>query len=344
MPERRPDPELLATLEPLSALNRARLEELAALGRLEHVPAGMPLFREGERDNEAVYLLRGRVAIHSTRYGTLPSLDAGDTRHPLADRQPRQVTAATENDCEVLRLDSDALEAALVWEAIANNTHEISGNAAWMSRLKQALTFRGLPPANIAALATRVARVPVLANQTILEEGAEGDYYYVVEEGIAAVWRREGGATRAVAELGPGGAFGEEALVSGAQRNASVVMKTTGTLLRLAKRDFIALLRAPLLRWVRYDEAAAKVAAGEAVWLDVRHEIEYRHVHVPGARSCPLPVLRSATGTLDRGIEYICYCKTGRRSSAAAFLLAERGFRVAVLQGGFEALPDHELG
>ncbi len=344
MPERRPHPDLLATLEPLSALGPARREELAALGRLDNMPAGMPLFREGERDNEAVYLLRGRVAIHSTRFGALPGLGAGDTRHPLADRQPRQVTAVAESDCEVLRLDSDALEAALAWEAIASNTQEVNGNAAWMSRLKQALAFRGLPPANIAALAARVERVPVFAGQTILEEGAEGDYYYVVEEGKAAVWRRGDGATREVAELAPGEAFGEEALVSGAQRNATVIMKTAGALLRLAKRDFIALLRAPLLRWLRYDEAATKVAAGEAVWLDVRHEIEYRHVHVPGARSCPLPVLRATTGTLDRGVEYICYCKTGRRSSAAAFLLAERGFRVAVLQGGFEALPDHELG
>ncbi|MDH4134934.1 MAG: cyclic nucleotide-binding domain-containing protein, partial [Gammaproteobacteria bacterium] len=291
MPERKPESDLLATLEPLSALSPARRAELAALGRLESISAGMPLFREGERDNGAVYLLAGRVAMHSARFGILPSIRAGDTRHPLADRQPRQVTAVAESDCEILRLDSDALEAALVWEAMADNTSntgEAGGHAAWMSRLKQALAFRGLPPANIAALATRVERLPVNANQTILEEGDEGDYYYILEEGRAAVWRRENGATREVAELAPGDAFGEEALVSGAQRNATVIMKTAGHLLRLAKQDFIALLRAPLLRWLRYDEAAAKVAAGEAVWLDVRHEIEYRHVHVPGARSCPL--------------------------------------------------------
>lgn len=338
MPGRTPPPDLLETLEPLSTLSRARREELAALCRLESVPAGGAVLREGEHDGETVYLLHGVVGLHTARHGRLRPLRAGETRHPLADRQPRPVTVVAETACEVLRVENDVLETALAWNALATQT-----GRGWMGDLKHALVFRPLPPAQLAQLGARMQRLAVAANQTILREGDEGDYYYIIESGSASVERRgHDGLTHTVATLGPGMAFGEEALVSGARRNATVVMQGAGVLQRLAKDDFDELLRAPLLRPLDYPEAAARVASGAARWLDVRHEIEYRHVHVPGALSCPLHALRQHADALDRRLEYICYCRSGRRSSAAAFLLAQRGFHAAVLRNGFEALPAYE--
>ncbi|HEY1181142.1 MAG TPA: rhodanese-like domain-containing protein [Rhodocyclaceae bacterium] len=41
---------------------------------------------------------------------------------------------------------------------------------------------------------------------------------------------------------------------------------------------------------------------------------------------------------MDKRREYIVYCQTGRRSAAAAFLLSQRGFKVALLDGGLRAL------
>lgn len=340
MPGRIPPPDLLRTLEPLTTLSPARRAELAALCHLETVPAGATVFREGERDDQTVYLLHGIVRLHTARLGALRQLRAGETRHPLADRQPRPVTVTADTGCEVLRIDNDVLETALAWNELASGGAD---TGAWMNNLQQALVFRPLPPAHLSELAARMQRVAVAANQTIIREGDDGDYYYVVETGTASVERRgDDGRTRQVALLGPGAAFGEEALVSGARRNATVVMTTAGTLQRLAKADFNALLRAPLLKPLAYPDAAARVARGTARWLDVRHEIEYRHVHVPGALSCPLHLLRTSAESLDRRYEYICYCRTGRRSSAAAFLLAQRGFNAAVLRDGFEALPAYE--
>jgi rhodanese-related sulfurtransferase len=42
----------------------------------------------------------------------------------------------------------------------------------------------------------------------------------------------------------------------------------------------------------------------------------------------------SALTTLDRGVPYVVYCDTARRSSAAAFILLEEGFDAYVLRGG----------
>jgi rhodanese-related sulfurtransferase len=40
---------------------------------------------------------------------------------------------------------------------------------------------------------------------------------------------------------------------------------------------------------------------------------------------------------LESGREYIVYCQSGRRSSAAAFLFAQRGFKACLLEGGLWA-------
>jgi len=40
---------------------------------------------------------------------------------------------------------------------------------------------------------------------------------------------------------------------------------------------------------------------------------------------------------LDKNIQYVVCCDTGRRSSAAAYILSERGFEAYVLKGGLAA-------
>lgn len=72
-----------------------------------------------------------------------------------------------------------------------------------------------------------------------------------------------------LATLKNGSSFGEEAIVSDNKRNATVTMKTDGELLRLNKKYFVELLKAPLITQVIIAEAQAKVAAG-AIWADVR--------------------------------------------------------------------------
>jgi len=46
------------------------------------------------------------------------------------------------------------------------------------------------------------------------------------------------GTELTLATIGEGDAFGEEALLSEAKRNANIVMTTGGTLMRLSKEDF----------------------------------------------------------------------------------------------------------
>ena len=82
-------------------------------------------------------------------------------------------------------------------------------------------------------------------------------------------------------------------------------------------------------------EAEARVAAG-ATWIDVRYTSEYQYNRLPGALNVPLAEIRNAIGVLDRNREYVVYCQSGRRSSAAAFLLSQHGYTAAWLEGGLQ--------
>jgi rhodanese-related sulfurtransferase len=129
--------------------------------------------------------------------------------------------------------------------------------------------------------------------------------------------------------LGVGQAFGEESLLSGEPRSATVRALSDGTAMRLSAEDFNRFLRAPLLR-----EIAVEDIADDAVLVDVRLPDEYRRGRLPGALNLPLSRLRVESARLDPAPCYVVYCDTGRRSASATWLLCERGLDARLLAGG----------
>jgi len=130
-----------------------------------------------------------------------------------------------------------------------------------------------------------------------------------------------------------GDTFGEEALISDAKRNATVTMTSEGSAMRLGKDDFKKLLNEPMLDWVDADQAA-QIVQGGGQWLDVRLPSEFENHHLDGAINIPLYFIRLKISTLDSAKKYVVCCDTGRRSSAGAYILNERGYQAYVLQGG----------
>jgi CRP-like cAMP-binding protein/rhodanese-related sulfurtransferase len=334
----------LKELVPLFSLSDERLRELAALATRETHRPGVYLFRQGDLDNQTVYLLQGKVRLlypDGDADGDLVAAGTAEARHPLAEQQPRAVSAVAHGEVTVLRVDNNVLDYMITWDQLAM-LHQQSpapesadggADGSWISTLANSLPFQRVPPANVRSLLERMERIEVKPGDMVVRQDESGDYYYLLARGTARVTR-----TVELARLGEGASFGEEALLADVARNASVTMTSDGTLLRLSKKDFNELLKAPLLNWLSPADARNKVNGG-AVWLDVRHAREFRHYRLPNAVSLPLHELRQRMDELDRSLPYICYCKTGRRSSAAAFLLSQSGFDASVLRGGLHVLP-----
>lgn len=338
----------LKGLEPIGALSPVRLAELAELCVVEPVSKTLDPFRVKGVAGQLVFLLKGEIAL-TLGNGSSDVVVGGtpEARHPLGRRTPFAHAKAI-TDIELLRIDEDLLDIMVTWDQLAaaeRTGARAAGSGApsmanWsiltgvfsINNLKSGV-FAQLPSAHINEMLRRFARVNVKRGQVVIREGEDGDDYYVIEAGKCLVERTVGGVSMRLAELKSGDAFGEEALVANAKRNATVTMLAEGSLLRLAKGDFNELLKKPLLQSVDLDQARAKVAAG-GQWIDVRYPSEYQYDKLPGAINIPLSEIRNAVKVLDRSREYVLYCQSGRRSSAAAFLLAQRGLKAFVLEGG----------
>ena len=334
----------LKGLDPLSSLSDVRLQELADLCYIESAGRNLDPFHTGSIAGQSVYLLRGELALD---YGQGRSEvvvgGSADARYALGKRR-LFTSARAVTEVQLIRIDDDLLDIMLTWDQMARRgqmvAQEPAAGADWgalsgllgINKLRFG-AFSQLPPAHIEELLRRFERFEAKEGEVIIRQGSEGDYYYLVESGKCHVERTVGGVGMALAELKSGDTFGEEALVSESKRNATVTMKTDGSLLRLSKQDFDVLLREPLLREINMEQAQQRVLEG-AEWIDVRYMSEYQYDKLPGAVNIPLSEIRNAFGALDIDKEYVVYCQSGRRSSAAAFLLAQRGYNVYVLEGG----------
>ncbi|NNE38448.1 MAG: cyclic nucleotide-binding domain-containing protein [Gammaproteobacteria bacterium] len=341
------DKTILKTFVPPNALNYENFEELASKTHVEEVPAGRAIFKAGDSDNQSIYLVEGEVELKAAN-GAVSLIKAGSeqAKHAMSNLQPRKHTATTKSACKITRIDSDLLDILMTWdqmsgievdEIVEEETDEDEGGD-WMTRILQSKAFMQIPPANIQAIFMRMQEVPVKAGETIIKQGDDGDFYYIINKGKCKVTKPSKTATElTLATLSDGDAFGEEALLSEAKRNANIVMLTDGVLMRLSKEDFNELLKEPMLSWVTREEGDKMVADGSAVWVDVRLDSEFKNNGIEGAQNIPLYMLRMKADKLDPSKTYILYCDTSRRSSAGAFLLTERGISTSCLKGGLSS-------
>jgi len=342
------DVALLARYQPLNALNPDNLHEVLKQLQLEKVKAGENLFKKGDTGNCQFYLVKGEVELIGDS-GVLKVIKGGtpDGFNAIAHILPRTITAKAKTEVTIFKVDGNLIDVMLTWDQTGNyqvtefDVGSGSGDDDWMNRILQTEAFHRIPPANIQAIFMRMESLPVKAGEEIIKQGDEGDYFYIIKKGRCLVTRSMPDQPKGIklAELKDGDTFGEEALISSAKRNATITMLTDGLLSRLSKKDFIELLNEPLLDWLEYDEAKALIADQGAQWLDVRLPAEHKTDAIIGDEHIPLIFLRMKINTLDENKIYITYCDTGRRSSAASYLLNERGYTTYILKDGVGSVP-----
>ena len=341
--ERETSVQVLKAFAPLDGMKRENLAALAKKITVRTLNSGRLMFDQGDTDKRTFWLVTGTLEISegernvATLHGGTP-----EARNPLYPQLPRRVSARARGDVTYLSIDSDLLDVMITWDQ--TGTYEVAelqaqlqnaGSDDWMTTLLQTKAFHRIPPANIQAIFQRLQRIPAKAGEVIIKQGGEGDYFYIIVSGKCAVSRETPLKQEGIrlAELGVGDTFGEEALIAEAKRNATVTMITDGVLMRLKKEDFRELMNEPLLQWVSREQASEIVAKGGR-WLDVRLPSEHQTLAIEGALNIPLYLIRLKLSTLDPATPYVVYCDTGRRSSAAAYLMVERGFDAYVLTGG----------
>lgn len=302
------------------------------------------LLLDGELEMQRLWRYPETGQEKSHTWHMKPSGDEGSFCFLGAAGQKVRVRAVT--DARYLSVSSDAVDELLSFNVQVANLDE--GDTELRQRIqlvKRVSIFHQLPVERVRTAFERMTVRRVHAGEDVITQGDEGDSYYIIRDGEAVVMRTDpfSDEVAKVVELGSGDAFGEEALLQGGYRNATVTMSTPGELLVLKKEDSDALIKPGLLNEIGAEEAREKLDKGEAVLVDCRYGMEYQESRIPGALYVPLNRLRWDIHGVDPDQFCIVYCRSGRRSRAAAFLigsatsggLARRGDQGLALRGRY---------
>lgn len=340
------NPDSLRRLQPLGSLNEADLRQLCHCAELVRLQPGEILDMARQLPHFLDYLISGEVELSQGQHRRLRiHQDNSRARRPLKDSLPQYERISARTSCAVLRIDHEQLERLLQtnWQQayeieelhIDNDTHS-------MGNLLQNRCLLALPPENIECVMALMQSVEVQAGETIIWQGEHDDGYYTVLNGHCRVSRRPHPLAEDIllAKLGPGASFGEEALITGATRNATITMLTQGVVMRLEKKYFLRYVVDELLNFHDYRGMIDKLRQG-AKLIDVRGSNEFKRngygLHIP------LPMLRLRLQKLSKGREYVFCCNDGHLSTAAAFIALQQGFTASVLNGGLNKIPRQYL-
>jgi CRP/FNR family transcriptional regulator, cyclic AMP receptor protein len=240
----------------------AALEFFKAAGKPEKAPAGTAFFAENEKARPYLFmrdkmylLLDGSVELVARRK-VIGNIAKGQIFGEMASitHAPRSATAVAKTACKVIALDDRQFLSGLQKKpefALMLMSIMIARLRETIARLAEQTTLRGdavvkesvvFDPKRLAELAEGLTDdVPVYFDRgkTIVEQGQPGLRMYAVIEGRVAVSIGSG----VIERLGPGGVFGELALVGQMPRMASVVAETDCQLLPINRTAFLLLVK-----------------------------------------------------------------------------------------------------
>ena len=261
-PPPKPKPAVAAAEQASLYQPRLALEFFKLGGSLEQFSAGKQIFAENEKASgffskgARIYLLLdGEVLL--TRGGKpLDLVPPGDIFGEMAAiaEAPRSATASARKNCRVLSLDEKQFQHALQQKPefalmlMSVMAQRLRRGLARLGAAKQ-LTIEVLEHKNtldkkMLAELQHTLGDPVpssaTAGKTVVTKGALGACMFVVTRGRIAI-SVDG---RVIEHVGPGGAFGEMALVDRSGRSATATTETDSEWLLIGKDEFVDMVKA----------------------------------------------------------------------------------------------------
>ncbi|XOV84203.1 MAG: cyclic nucleotide-binding domain-containing protein [bacterium] len=286
---------------------KTEIQALVQCARVLCLPARRWLLRDGRQLEAFLYLLQGSLAVGHDHL-------VARTSGPLQHFYPGSTNIRTTSAAQVLWVDASQHE---FLSKRAQSTSVISDMAdtQWLQRFLDSPMMRRVSPAAWQQLVNSFSHRAYAAGATILHKGARGDVCFVIQTGHVVV--HDG--SRTLCHLGPGDFFGEDALVTGGCRNASVTALQAVRLQCIDKDVFSRLLLNQLIEFVPFQAGGQrlrladgrKTAVGAIALVDVRDHIRQ----------------------LDRKSRYYISGGNASQRALAALLLIQQGLAAFPLAG-----------
>ena len=329
----------------LSAFSDEDISALLVNNPQRCAEAGEIIIRHNDAMNEHLILINGEIEVQ--RIWNVPNAnDKSHTWHLSPKNECPAVLLAASNhiraraltDTQYVLLSADTIDNLLGWVDTIETDEKFLNT---VKLLHVVAASHHLPKEVIEKILTKLSSLEVEAGQIIIRERDEGDCFYLIESGEAEVFRTDPFTEEVtvINQIGPGDSFGEEALIQNTVRNASIRMLTPGRLQVLSREDFEKHVQTELVQEIDV-EAAYQALQNDGVRLiDCRYDMEYEDSHIEGALLLPLHELREHIHELDANLQYLVYCRSGKRSRAAAYLLKERNINAISIKGGIKNWP-----
>ncbi|MEO8143074.1 MAG: cyclic nucleotide-binding domain-containing protein [Betaproteobacteria bacterium] len=251
-----------ATPPPPPVYNAAMaMEFFKSAGKPESFEPGATIFKEDDKggglfgkSDKMYVLILGEVEMIAQNK-VIGSVLPGETFGEMAviAQAARTATARAKTACTLIGLDEKqfqvALQAkpefALMLMSIMNNRlrstiSRLNANRALHAgQAKESVVFDKKLLAGLVKLMAANEPSRFDAGKMIMQEGTGGAFMYIVLEGMVAISIKGGIVGRA----GPGGVFGEMALVDQSVRAATATAETACTLLAINRNAFLQLVK-----------------------------------------------------------------------------------------------------
>lgn len=286
-----------------------------------------------------LYIMEGKATIVRQDGTQLEMAAESEDNRPVSLRSCERITIKAAEDSHLFEVGAEALDELHAWDALSDHIDD-EILLRRMEMVRGSTSFRRLPAESVQSALECMTMVDVKAGETVMQQGDEGNAFYLIVTGEAEVWATGlyDDEPQLISSLKTGDGFGEEALISGGRVAATVKMTTNGHLLRMRRADYKAIVSDTMVNEVNAELARAMLDNGYDL-LDVRYEEEHEEEHLPGCKLIPLHELRDRVNELDPHKRYVVYCRSGRRSSVAAVILGQHNLQVVSLKGGIRDWP-----
>jgi len=235
------------------------MEFFKSAGKPESFAAGATIFAEDEKGGlfkspKMYVLILGEIEMIAQSQ-VIGGVKAGETFGEMAviAQAARTATAKAKTQCTVIGLDEKQFqqalqhkpEFALMLMSIMNNrlrstiTRLRASGSLHAGEAKESVIFDKKLLAGLVNLMSGQDPALYPAGKMIMQEGTGGAFMYVVIDGKVAITIKGGLVGRA----GPGGVFGEMALVDQSMRAATAVAETDCKLLAINRTTFLQLVK-----------------------------------------------------------------------------------------------------
>jgi len=322
------------------------LKAIADKFRRVEITSGTTLV-SAQRPADSIYLIsKGTVEVQKkTEAGKIAAISIdgngmGFGKMPILTCSSRDCTAVAKTDVSLFKLlQSDFDEIVEVESSISGPLRIVSGGNAKHADLKTFKPFALLAPEMLMAISSKFTERTYAPNEDIIKAGEEGNEYFIIKSGMVYVWKKNlEDEFVHIATLEEGQAFGEEALITDSPRNATVRAVNETIVHVLSRQDFELIMKSSFSKEVDADDVINSKDVNN-VLIDVGMHVEFAEEHIPGAINIPLDELRQRYNELQHDKNYFVYCRSGRRSLSAAYLMNTQGFKAHSIKGGISKWP-----